>query len=217
MARGGSPITGPSDEQVRALLERYRCPVPFHEVRTRFLGNIASPAMAASPLETVKGLWGGKLPEFDDLDAVNELMGALVMGLWNRLTRHQERNAPFRLLRFEVPETREGLHRVAEVRRQELDGFIEGLFGTAESLDLPERAHRALNALSEVRAMFEGIRVVAADETKAATPSEIADTLRHVRELTRISEREIHAAVLACTRARRQLLQQRPTPKRGLH
>ena len=25
-----------SDEQVRALLERYKCPVPFHEVRTRF-------------------------------------------------------------------------------------------------------------------------------------------------------------------------------------
>jgi hypothetical protein len=191
--------------------------VSFHEVRTRFLGNIASPVVAASPLETVKGLWGGELPEFEDLDAVNELMGALIMGLWNRLTRHQERNAPFRLLRFEVPETREGLGRVAEVRRQELDGFVEGLFGTAESLDLPERAHRALNSLAEVRAMFEGIRVLAADETKAATPSEIADTLRHARELTRISEHEIHTAVLACTRARRQLLQQRPTSKRELH
>ena len=78
MTRGGSAIIGPSDDQIRALLERYRCPVPFHEVRTRFLGNIASPIMAASPLETVKGLWGGELPEFDDLDAVNELMGALV-------------------------------------------------------------------------------------------------------------------------------------------
>ena len=217
MAKRGSTMIGPSDDQIRALLERYRCPVPFHEVRTRFLGNIASPIMAASPLETVKGLWGGKLPEFDDLDAVNELIGALIMGLWNRLTRHQERNAPFRLLRFEVPQTREGMGRLAEVRRQELDGFIEGLFGTAESLDLPERAHRALNSLAEVRAMFEGIRVLAADETKAATPSEIADTLRHARELTRISEHEIHTAVLACTRARRQLLQQQPASKPILH
>ena len=217
MAKRGSRMIGPSDEQVRALLERYGCPVPFHEVRTRFLGNIASPVMAASPLETVKGLWGGELPEFDDLDAVNELMGALVMGLWNRLTRHQERNAPFRLLRFEVPATREGLRRVAEVRRQELDGFIEGLFGTAESLDLPERADRALNTLAELRALFESICVLAADETKAAAPSDVAKTLRHVQELTRIGEHEIHAAVLACTRARRQLLQQRPTSKRGLH
>jgi len=39
-----------SDEQVRALLERYKCPVPFHEVRTRFLGNIATPDMSASPM-----------------------------------------------------------------------------------------------------------------------------------------------------------------------
>src|SRR5918911_4858749 len=213
MAQRGSTMIGPSDDQVRALLERYRCPVPFHEVRTRFLGNIASPVMAASPLETVKGLWGSELPEFDDLDAVNELIGALFMGLWNRLTRHQERNAPFRLLRFEVPETREGLGRVAEVRRQELDGFVEGLFGTAESLDLPERAHRALNSLAELRAIFESIRFLAADETKAAMPSEIARTVRNVRELTKIAEHEIHTAVLACTRARPQLLQQQPASK----
>ncbi len=93
MARRGSLPTGPSDDQVRALLERYCCPVLFHEVRTRFLGNIASPVMSASPLEVVKGLWDGELPAFDDLKAVDELIGALVMGLWNRLTRHQDRNA----------------------------------------------------------------------------------------------------------------------------
>jgi len=38
-----------ADNRVRALLDRYRCPVPFHVVRTRFLGNIASPDMTASP------------------------------------------------------------------------------------------------------------------------------------------------------------------------
>jgi hypothetical protein len=65
--------------------------------------------------------------------------------------------------------------------------------------------------------MFEGIRVLAADETKAAAPPEIARTLRNVRELTRISEHEIHAAVLACTRARRQLLQHLPASKPTLH
>jgi hypothetical protein len=45
-----------SDDQVRALLQRYRCPVPFHAVRTRFLGNIASPDMQMSPIKTVKGI-----------------------------------------------------------------------------------------------------------------------------------------------------------------
>ncbi len=43
------------------MLERYKCPVLFHEVRTRFLGNIASPVLGASPMETIKRLWDGEL------------------------------------------------------------------------------------------------------------------------------------------------------------
>jgi hypothetical protein len=60
--------TSVSDDEVRVLLDRYKCPV----VRTRFLGNIASPVMSASPIETVRGLWGGQLPPFDDINAANE-------------------------------------------------------------------------------------------------------------------------------------------------
>src|ERR1700740_3621887 len=41
----------------------------------------------------------------------------------------------------------------------------------------------------------------------------IAQALGNVRELTRISEREIHEAVLSCTRARRQTLRWMPTAK----
>jgi hypothetical protein len=101
MAKRAAPVIA-TDEEVRILLERYRCPVPFHEVRTRFLGNIATPAVGVSPIKIVEGLWGGELPEFNSIDAANELIGALIMGLWNRLTRHQERNAPFRLVRPDV-------------------------------------------------------------------------------------------------------------------
>src|SRR5215831_5946123 len=97
-SRTGAPPTKPvSDDEVRALLNRYRCPVPFHVVRTRLLGNIASPEMTASPMDTVAGLWGGELPAIDDLDALNELLRVLLMGLWNRLAGHQNRNAPFRM------------------------------------------------------------------------------------------------------------------------
>lgn len=210
-------ITGPGDDEVAALLKRYRCPVPFHEVRTRFLGNIATPLTTASPLETVKALWGGELPEFENLDAVNELLGALVMGLWNRLTSHQDRRAPFRLIRFEVPPTREGVARIAVVRRQEIDGFVEGLFGTEESLDLPERAHQALNVLSEMRAMLAGIVDLLEDQTKLATPDALADTLHSIQKMTKIGEAEIHKAVLSCTRARRHALSQSPATRPPLH
>jgi len=207
----------PTDDEVRALLVRYQCPVPFHAVRTRFLGNIATPATQSAPMDTVAALWGGEMPVFESLDATNELIGALVMGLWNRLTRHQERSAPFRLTRIEVPVTREGLSRLAVMRREELEGFIEGLFGDNDSLDFPERAHKALGVLAEIRAMLEGVREVADNPAKPASPADIAGTLGHLREFTRIMEHEMHELVLSCTRARRQMLEMMPAGKPVLH
>jgi hypothetical protein len=207
----------PTDDQVRALLVRHKCPVPFHAVRTRFLGNIVTPALPSAPMDTVAALWGGEMPVFEGLDAANELIGALVMGLWNRLTRHQERSAPFRLTRIEVPATREGLSRLAQVRQEELAGFIEGLFGDHDSLDFPERAHKALGVLAEIRAMLEGVRELADNTAKPAPPAEIPGTLGQMRELTRIAEHEMHELVLSCTRARRQMLEMMPAGKPVLH
>jgi len=215
MPKPKSPIA--TDDEVRALLERYRCPVPFHAVRTRFLGNIATPAMQSAPMDTVAALWGGNMPVFENLDAANELLGVLVMGLWNRLSRHQERSAPFRLTRIELPVTREGMSRLALMRWEELEGFIEGLFGDQDSLDFPERAHKALGVLAELRAMLEGVRELADNPTKPATPADIAGTLSHLREFTRIAEHEMHELVLSCTRARRQMLEVTPAGKPVLH
>ena len=206
-----------SDEQVRALLERYKCPVPFHEVRTRFLGNIASPVMSASPIKVVQDLWGGELPPFDTIDEANELIGALVMGLWNRLTRHQDRGLPFRLTRIETAPTRAGLAGLALMRRQELDGFVEGLFGREEMVDLPKRAHRALDELGEMRALFAAVLEITGDETKSATDKSIETTLRRMREMTKIAEHEIHAVVLACSRARKQMMAGMPTARPTVH
>jgi hypothetical protein len=92
------PIKYVGDKKVRDLLTRYACPVPFHAVRTRLLGNIATPRLDASPVQTVKDLWGGELPEFDDMDAVNLLFQDL-MSLWNNLAKHQSRSKPFKLAR----------------------------------------------------------------------------------------------------------------------
>jgi hypothetical protein len=53
MAKRATPSTA-SDDQMRALLECYHCPTPFHAVRARFLGNIASPDMQGSPIRMVE-------------------------------------------------------------------------------------------------------------------------------------------------------------------
>lgn len=199
------PVTA-DEKTVKALLAAYACPVPFHEVRTRFLGGIASPGLLVSPLDVVKNLWGGEFPVFESLDAVNELVGALVNGLWNSLTRHQKRIEPFRLIRTSVPETQAGLVELALIRRQELDGFTEGLFGGEDELDLPAKASSALDTLGEVRAMIASVQQVASDASKPSELSDIATTMKHLRELTRIAENELNRVVLDCTRARRQLM-----------
>jgi len=200
MAKGAVEPTGPTDEQVRLLLVLYRCPVPFHIVRTRILGSIALPELDVSPIETVKSLWGEDLPEFKSAASVNELMEVLVKGLWNRLARHQVRKVPFHLLRIDVPLDREGLGRLALVRREELEGFMKGLFGHKEELDLPERAYRALDQLSEIREFLWTVEDVRFDALEPATQAEITNTLG---ALTRIAEHEIHETVLSCARARR--------------
>jgi hypothetical protein len=206
-----------TDAEVRILLEHYLCPVPFHEVRTRFLGNIASPVTAASPMKEVASLWGGELPDFDTIEAANELIGALVMGLWNRLTRHQERSNPFRLIRIESPTTRDGLSALALMRRQELDGFIAGLLAQETTIDLPERASRGLDALGEMRGLMAAVFDMANDETKPASGQDIQATLRNMREMTKTAEHEMHAVILSCKRARGRLLGTLATSKPTLH
>lgn len=207
----------PTEKTVRDLLDKYACPVPYHEVRTQFLGNIASPELTASPMRVVEKLWAGELPVFDSMENANELIGALVQGLWNDLTKHQKRSQPFRLTRLNLEPSAENLARFAQVRRQELEGFVEGLFGDQDHIDLPERAHQALGHLGELRAMMAGIEDLVAHDVQAESRTELETTFKHVRELTRIMETEIHEAVLSCTKARRQMLEGLPTQKPTMH
>ncbi len=206
------------EKQIRRLLEKYSCPLPYHEVRARFLGNIATPTLAARPTQVLADIWGGELPEFESLDDANELIGALINGLWNALTRHQKRTEPFRLTRVTLGSTRQELDELALLRLQELDGFIEGLFGGQDEIDLSEKANTALRILGDVRAMIVAIHEMAKDGRKPASAAELGKTFQHLRELTVIMEKEINAVVLACTRARREMLRtEGSSPPTTLH
>lgn len=198
------PIKYVGDKKVRDLLTRYACPVPFHAVRTRLLGNIATPRLDASPVQTIKDLWGSELPEFDDMDAVNLLFQDL-MSLWNNLAKHQSRSKPFKLAREITGSTEDDLRRLCEVRTEELEGFVDGLFGADEDLDLPERAVDGMEQLGEINAMIHGvIDLLNRPAMPPATDEERASTLNNVKELSRIAEKEIHAVILSCKRARAQ-------------
>jgi hypothetical protein len=212
------PKMPPVDEkQVHSLLKKYDCPVPYREVRTRFLGNIATPAMTASPMHIVKGLWGGELPEFENMDAVNDLIGALINGLWNSLTRHQKRTEPFRLIRTPVEQTRAGLAAYILMRRQEIDGFVEALFNGQDDIDLPEKAGGSLDIIAQLRAMLAGAYTLVTEETKPGSDAEFARTMKNIQQLTPMIEREINTVVIACTVARRQMLKNQDFPEPSFH
>jgi len=192
-----------SEKAARELLARYECPTPYHAVRARFLGAIATPLPTVAPMAVLRQLWGGELPEFDSLDAVNELIGVLVNGLWNDLAKHQKRTAPFRLTHIAPARTREGLLSFARLRREEAEGFIDGLFGGEDEVDFPESASAALEQVRKACALMAATEDLAADPSKPTESDEMSKTIELLRLLSRILENEINAVVLACVKNRR--------------
>ena len=186
-------------------------------MRTRFLGNIATTRLDASPIEAIKNLWGGELPEFEDMNSVNALFQDL-MSLWNELTRHQSRSKPFRLMRGSAGLASDDLLRLCKTRTEELEGFVEGLFGDYDEVDLPERAVEGMEHLGEINAKLHGVIDMLTRETApSATDEELAGTVMNVKELVRIAEKEIHEVILSCKRARAHPISQASSRRPTLH
>lgn len=196
------------DGAMRALLKRYACPIPYHEVRARFMGNIATPDMNASPMKEVQRLWNDDLPEFEDKKEAEAFFGALLQGMWNGLSAHQKRSDPFKLARVKTaPASYEYLARLGRVRREEMNGFIDGLFAGQEEMDFPESAHKAVGTLGELRSLFAATEDMASNPPGPAEVSSLDQTAKHLRELTRIAEVEINAVIQSCKKARQQMLE----------
>ena len=94
MARKPPKYVG--DAKIRALLETFSCPTPYHAVRARFMGIIASPVLSVSPIRTIEDFWPGGMPVFESTEEANTLFQPL-LGLWNHLADHQKRSKPFKL------------------------------------------------------------------------------------------------------------------------
>ena len=202
--------TGPgsaTDKDVRALLERHKCPMSFHVVRSFLMGAIASPRVEISPLGTLAQIWGGEMPVFASREEVEEVTRILVHGLWNRLADHQSSRDPFRLSRFEVMPTRQALHDLALCRAQELEGFVDGLFGHEDEMMLPQKAHEAVQSLGDLCAMFGGAAELLADELKPAPISELKALLRNFQQVTIAADELINKAVQSCKRSRGQRIE----------
>jgi len=191
-----------TDKDVQSLLVRLKCPTPLHVVRTILMGGIASPRLEVSPLVTLAQLWGGELPVFASQEEVEDVTRVLVQGLWNRLADHQSSRNPFRLTRFEVVPARQALHDLALLRAQEVEGFVDGLFGPEDEMTLPQKAHEAVQTLAELCSMFGGAAELLADDEQPAPAHELKALLRNLQQLTLLSDEAINKAVQSCKRAR---------------
>ena len=207
----------PSSANVVAALNRHQCPAPFHTVRARFMGSIASPLPGRTPVHTIQELWGGELPPFNGMEDLNHLFQILIDGLWNRLIVHQTESNPFKLTRLQVSQTREGIHHYALVRKQEIEGFMDGLFGPHEEIDLPESAREAVEVLGEIRAMFAGAITLLEDAGMPAAPDDLKGLSGNLHGLATILEKEMNTVVLSCTRARSQALAEMQQAKPTVH
>ena len=132
-------LTYVGDAKVRALLDAYDCPVPLHAVRARFMGNIASPVLGASPLRSIESLWPGGLPTFESTNEANRLLQAL-MSLWNHLARHQKPTKPFRFANTEKLASLGELSGVIVMRCEEVDNFLEGSLMAKRNSRSPRRS-----------------------------------------------------------------------------
>ena len=148
------------------------------------------------PRKVLTQVWDGTLPAFSSMDAINELLEALINGLWNQLTVHQDETQPYRLMLLPARATRQSLASLVETRAEEIHGFLTGIFGDQQNLEVPEPMAESLDTLMELGEMFSGMQTLLEDPEKPASTADLKVLKAHLAELTNIVEQEIHSVVI---------------------
>ncbi|HEX9867749.1 MAG TPA: hypothetical protein VGC99_03990 [Candidatus Tectomicrobia bacterium] len=209
-------LTYVGDAKVRALLEAYACPVPLHAVRARFMGNIASPVLGASPLRSIESLWPDGLPTFEGTNEANRLLQAL-MSLWNHLARHQKPTKPFRFANTEKLASPEELSTLVVMRCEEVDNFLEGFFDGEEELEVSEDIADELDTFEEIYRLLSKVRDVLTNGPDPQTETGLPDFPRHVRDLSLMAEAQVNNIIQACIAWRRAAITSQGVKRRTLH
>lgn len=168
------------------------------------MGNIASPLPRVSPLDALAALWGGTLPVFDSQADLEEVSGVFISGLWNHLTQHQDRKLPFRFVRTGLGENaeRESLKHLVALRLDEIQGFMDGLFGMQGVLDLPAKADWAVLRLQELESMLMAAFSLLAEEERPMDRDGLRELAQNLRKMTFNMEDLVNQIIQSCKRLR---------------
>lgn len=119
----------PGDTKVEELLALYRPGLSFSEMRAATAGAVLA-VETVQPSQLFAHLFGdeSERPRFEDMDAAKTWF-ACMMGLWNELTKHQEKASPFLFSDWpaQIPGGNEELLRRAAAREKEVEQFLWGL------------------------------------------------------------------------------------------
>ena len=160
---------------VRRLLKKYDCPLPLHQIRAQFMGAITSPVDTVNPSREIQTLWGA---------------------------RHFGSHEPFALIDNTSEPTEKGIKDHAQVRFEEIQGFLEGFFQGQDSVHLSDDIADCLDVLDDLIAMFGGIARLP-KERRATTQEEFRGLIDQMDELTKIAQREINQIITICAAQRR--------------
>ena len=187
---------------VRRLLKKYKCQYELHQVRAQFMGAIASPVEQVNPMQEIKALWQGALPPFKNMESVNELLGVLAMGLWNQLSKHCDEEHPFELTAFTEVRNGKELRQFAQIKRDEIECFIQGFFQGQEKIKLPPQIGESLDVLEDLVGMFAGI--VNIPKKAHESEDEIKGLMEQLTKIAEIAQKEINIIIVASAQARQQ-------------
>ena len=140
------PMKYIGDAAVQKMLEKYGCPVPFHAVRMRFLGNIASPDENANRLTVIMKLWGDDgIPPFET-EAEGKAFFSTLISLWNHMTRYQN-GKTVRL--HPLPKMRivNDIKTAITIRREEVEGFLNGCSTEGLGSSLPDEFKSIISSM----------------------------------------------------------------------
>ncbi len=92
------------------------------------------------------------------------------------------------------------------MRCEEIENFIDGLFGGEEDLDVPEEVAEELDVLGETFGYLSGVRDLLTREASPPHEEELADLSKSLLTLDRTAQEQVNSVILACVAERQEMI-----------
>lgn len=185
------------NQHVQALLSELNCPYKFHEVRSSFMGAIASPYVV-DPLFELNALWDGEFPKVESQEKLDKITKIFLEDFWDALATHATDKAsqPFSLTSLDKAKSLGELKTHALLHGEEIDAFLNGFYQDQENLELDEDLGESLDILDELLQMYTDL--VNTEDSLALSPAELSDLADNMLKMTDMAEMEINNIIASC-------------------